>query len=469
MTTDKGWNVTLDDTATYNFGTGDPLTGHTLWTSEVDSVTANGTASAVDLTLGVDPDDAVGPHSFTGLTNPLTVTSGTYHYGDIYSFSQTIESVKATGTHTGEVKLTLEDNNNPPTGITEVTVPNPTTFSYQVGGTYTGHLKISKISNIQDKATVKAKNGQSATGAHFSGLAVNSSTTPAVCKGIAEDGNVKVVHRTSEKSFNGKPVSSVTIATEDGQSISGMVGQSYAQGAQFCSPLVTLFTIYDTQGREHKVTLKLTKKPSEDNTWSLSLGNGTNTDTVEESDGSMNLSLSGTDLVFDEMGAYKSGGGTITVTYTNPNGAQDSRQIDLNFGALTQYAGTSTIKGEADGNAAGTLKSVQVDASGTITGTYTNGIMRKLAQVAVAQFYNASGLTKTGGNLYQVSNNSGKANVHTAADVGATITASALEMSNVDIANEFSDMIITQRGFQSNSKIITVDDEMLETVIGMKR
>jgi flagellar hook protein FlgE len=87
----------------------------------------------------------------------------------------------------------------------------------------------------------------------------------------------------------------------------------------------------------------------------------------------------------------------------------------------------------------------------------------------VAQFNNASGLTKTGSSLYQESNNSGTANVKTASDLGVTITPSALEMSNVDIANEFSDMIITQRGFQSNSKIITVGDEMLETLIGMKR
>ncbi len=78
-----------------------------------------------------------------------------------------------------------------------------------------------------------------------------------------------------------------------------------------------------------------------------------------------------------------------------------------------------------------------------------------------------------GGNLYAESNNSGRvkngAVIKTASDLGCSITPSALEMSNVDIANEFSDMIITQRGFQSNSKIITVDDEMLETVIGMKR
>ena len=156
----------------------------------------------------------------------------------------------------------------------------------------------------------------------------------------------------------------------------------------------------------------------------------------------------------------------MALNYTN--GAA-SQSVSLNLAGLTQYAGSSTVNATTDGNAAGTLSSVSVDSSGIITGTYTNGIKQTEAQVAVAQFTNASGLTKTGNSLYQESNNSGTANVKTAADLGVTITPSALEMSNVDIANEFSDMIITQRGFQSNSKIITVGDEMLETLINMKR
>ena len=112
---------------------------------------------------------------------------------------------------------------------------------------------------------------------------------------------------------------------------------------------------------------------------------------------------------------------------------------------------------------------MSVDTSGVITGTYTNGVKQTEAQVAVAQFNNASGLTKMGDSLYQESNNSGVANIKTAADLGCKITPSAIEMSNVDVANEFTDMIIPQRGFQSNSKIITVSDEMLETLVNMKR
>ena len=172
-------------------------------------------------------------------------------------------------------------------------------------------------------------------------------------------------------------------------------------------------------------------------------------------------------LQFDPNGKFGSGNGTSTLTLTNGSGT--NQQVTLDLTSLTQYAGKSTVNGSADGNAAGTLSSVSVDSSGIITGTYTNGVKQAEAQVAIAQFTNASGLEKNGNSLYQESNNSGTANVKTASDLGVTITPSALEMSNVDIANEFSNMIVTQRGFQSNSKIITVGDEMLETLINMKR
>ena len=136
---------------------------------------------------------------------------------------------------------------------------------------------------------------------------------------------------------------------------------------------------------------------------------------------------------------------------------------------MTQYASESTVAGTANGYADGTLKSISIDSKGVITGTYTNGVNQSEAQIAIAAFNNPSGLTKSGSSLYTVSNNSGTPNVKTATALGVSLTPSALEMSNVDLANEFSDMIITQRGFQSNSKIITVSDEMLETLVNMKR
>ena len=173
-------------------------------------------------------------------------------------------------------------------------------------------------------------------------------------------------------------------------------------------------------------------------------------------------------LTFDVNGKYKTGSGQPVLTMTN--GSESPQTVNLDYSALTQYAGSNTIAGKADGNRSGTLTSVFIDKTGTITGTYTNGMRKTEAQVALQRFTNPGGLTKIGNSLYEDSNNAGKSGeLTTAATVGATITPSALEMSNVDVANEFTDMIITQRGFQSNSKIITVSDEMLETLVNMKR
>ena len=253
--------------------------------------------------------------------------------------------------------------------------------------------------------------------------------------------------------------------------------KSGTYSAKNSMPVTTTLTTYDTLGNAHAVTMFFVETDPSTNTWKVTVGKDYSdnistdppqTQTIKEADGTVTtISMADITLSFDENGKYDTGSGSGSMTLVN--GSQSPQTITIDFSKLTQYAGSNTVKGNADGNAAGTLKSISIDNSGVITGTYTNGLKQKEAQVAIAQFTNASGLTKTGSSLYQESNNSGTPNVKTAADLGVTITPAALEMSNVDIANEFSDMIITQRGFQSNSKVITVGDEMLETLINMKR
>ena len=254
------------------------------------------------------------------------------------------------------------------------------------------------------------------------------------------------------------PPASATLKMSDG---STQVVTSGRYTTSYGIPVATTITVYDSLGAEHIIPLNIEKTGK--NVWRASLAK----DEIKETNGTVTkLDMSDVDITFTESGMYKDGMGKIKMIAENSSEEQD---ITVNFTGLTQFSGSSTVNAAADGNAAGSLSSVSVDASGIITGTYTNGIVQYEAQVAVAQFNNPAGLTKTGNSLYQKSNNSGTATVSTAADLGVTITPSALEMSNVDVANEFSDMIITQRGFQSNSKIITVSDEMLETLINMKR
>ena len=151
--------------------------------------------------------------------------------------------------------------------------------------------------------------------------------------------------------------------------------------------------------------------------------------------------------------------------------------VRLNLGTagqingVTQFASPSTTKAVSqDGYTMGYLESFSIDNSGVITGVYTNGVRRKLAQIAVAVFTNPGGLEKVGENRYVVSNNSGAPIIGEAGTGGrGGIVAGALEMSNVDLADQFTDMIVTQRGFQANSRTITTSDQMLQELLTLKR
>lgn len=225
---------------------------------------------------------------------------------------------------------------------------------------------------------------------------------------------------------------------------------------------VASFAAYDSEGVKHTITGTFTKSTTA-NEWTFSAG--TTTDTGCKITGG-----TGT-ITFDSAGKYS--GSTVTAISFNPSdtglgGA--TATITLDFSAMTQFDGETTVAVDKDGNTAGSLQSVSTDSSGTIVGSFSNGLKRNLAQVALATFNNPGGLTKSGTSLYSSSNNSGQVQINTAGSGGAgSLTPSSLEMSNVDLSEEFSNMIVTQRGFQANSKIITVSDEMIETLVNLKR
>lgn len=265
--------------------------------------------------------------------------------------------------------------------------------------------------------------------------------------------------------------SSLTLNMTDGATSTETEG-SFTVG--YSKPKTTIATVYDSLGNSHNVVIYMTKTGADNtgSTWQMSLSDvkadGSSTANLTDSNGNnIDLEMPKTEIKFNVNGGYDTGSGTTTLTLVN--GAVGTQTVALDFTGLTQYAGSSTAFATTDGNAAGTLKSVSIDSSGVITGTYTNGLNVQEAQVAIAQFNNASGLTKNGNSLYVESNNSGTPNVGTINGLGCTVTPSSLEMSNVDMASELTDMIVTQRGYQSNSKIITVSDELLETLINMKR
>lgn len=177
-------------------------------------------------------------------------------------------------------------------------------------------------------------------------------------------------------------------------------------------------------------------------------------------------------LTFDSATGKLTGDPTGTITVTPTNGAPDLT-INLtaaDFQNITQFSGSNTVDvDQADGSTDGYLTSFNIGASGEITGVYSNGQVKVLGQIVVATFSNPEGLDKVGNNLFQVSNNSGEPNIGAPGDGRGKLIGSALEMSNVDLAEEFTEMIVAQRGFQANTRMITTSDEILQELVNLKR
>ena len=455
---------------TYAMKTSYPITAMTATLADGSTVTVDTTSTSIYMT-GKVPASTIS--SLSGLSwstaDTITLASGASLTSGT-AYSQTISSVSGSGPYT----LTLADGTtvststaytagstytNTPT-FTGGTLADGSTFTIASGTAYKiGSALTSKISSMTGSV-----NGDTFT-AGSGAIVPSSGLTASGIKLTTSSGTIVDVSSSDTGSYTKggtykTTINSMTLTMSDETTQSITSGTSaYTMGTSM--PVTTTATVYDSLGNAHNIPILLTKTAA--NTWIASLGKTS----ITETDGTTTtLTMDDATLKFTTSGKYESGSATLSLAYGNGAAAQT---VAVKLADVTQYSGTSTVKTEADGNAAGTLKSVAIDSKGIITGTYTNGVKQSEAQVAIAQFNNPGGLTKNGSSLYAESNNSGTANIKTASDLGVTLTPSALEMSNVDVANEFSDMIITQRGFQANSKIITVGDDMLETLINMKR
>ena len=228
--------------------------------------------------------------------------------------------------------------------------------------------------------------------------------------------------------------------------------------------------IYDSLGVGHLITMKYTR---------ASLGvtppQGATTSwnwTAMENGQALGSSTTGsnTPLYFGSNGQLV-GGASQTITITPTDGSISPFSVILNNNAITQLSSDSTaIAKTQDGYGVGTLQSFSISSNGMVNSVFTSGQTRSLGQIALASFSNPSGLEKLGNNMYRGTDNSGTAVVGVPNQSGrGKINPGYLEMSNVDLSSEFTNLIITQRGFQANSKIVTVIDELLQEVINMKR
>ncbi len=180
-------------------------------------------------------------------------------------------------------------------------------------------------------------------------------------------------------------------------------------------------------------------------------------------------------LTFNTNGALIAGGAAEPTTF-NFAGAQTGQVVNLVLGSAsgegstTQYSSASnTVYQSQDGYPPGVLQGISVGQDGTISGSYDNGQILKLYQLTLANFNNPQGLSTDGGNLYSATLRSGDAYTSAPGAGGmGKISANSLEESNVDLATQFSRMIIAQSGYEANSKVITTTDEILQTLMNMK-
>lgn len=219
----------------------------------------------------------------------------------------------------------------------------------------------------------------------------------------------------------------------------------------------TAVTVYDSLGVTHSIQIGFVKTGINEWTWEAYLPG--------ESDPFSGI------ITFDAHGVLLAGSDSeVHELIFKPEGAEEIH-VSMDFSNVSQVAGPTTIEsGPVDGWPTGTLESFSFDSSGTISGFYSNGKNRILGQIALANFANPQGLIKVGKSLFIESNNSGGADIGVAGTSGrGSVAPASLEMSNVDLAEEFTQMIITQRGFQANSRVITVSDELLQELVNLKR
>jgi flagellar hook protein FlgE len=245
---------------------------------------------------------------------------------------------------------------------------------------------------------------------------------------------------------------------------------TYSAGPPATGLVGSTLTVYDSLG--NAITLKLEfRKNSAANTWDVYAfydddGNPSNPDEEVRPDPDyIDFNNSTGAIETPDNGILKFSLATL------PSGAATPLAFDIDFSALTQFAGASQLNvSRQDGAPAGALVSFAVGSTGEITGIYSNGANQVIGQLALASFTNPGGLQRQGQNLWSPSANSGEPIIGQPNTNGrGSVSTGTLESSNVDLAQQFTSVILAQRGFQSSSRVITAGDQMLQDLVNIIR
>ena len=236
----------------------------------------------------------------------------------------------------------------------------------------------------------------------------------------------------------------------------GFVAATPASTSNFSSNI----TAYDSLGNSHDIAVYFTK--TADNTWTYNAATET---------GTINTGGNGT-IAFNSDGTQDAAASsTSDLDISFENGPAANQLINFDFGNTTQYATSSTLNSMVqDGYGSGSLLTIGIDLDGLITGISTNGCVQELAKIVVATFESPWGLSKIGDNLFAEARDSGTPiTSQTGGGSIGSILASTLESSNVDLGAQFMKMIIVQRSYQANARVITTSDQLLNEMVNLKR
>ncbi|NOY60333.1 MAG: flagellar hook-basal body complex protein [Calditrichaeota bacterium] len=286
---------------------------------------------------------------------------------------------------------------------------------------------------------------------------------------LAADGTLKIEDAMAGAS---KTTVSMTFFDKETSTIAIMPTFDITKDGRDAGEHESSISAYDSKGATHTVTLKFTNNSTTDEPdlwrWEAIVDNG---EIVPDSGnrGVAKFNPNGSLAYFQSEDGlpltFEPGNGATTMSITVGAGKANS------FSGLTQLKNpTTAVVTEQDGYGLGDLYDISFDTTGKVTGHFTNGVSQVLAQVALATFSNEAGLADVGENMFTVGDNSGMAIKGWAGTtVHADIAAGHLEMSNVDLAQEFTNMIVAQRGFQANARVITTSDTLLDEIVRLKR
>lgn len=327
------------------------------------------------------------------------------------------------------------------------------------GKAYTFATKYTKTANNTFDLTWDLKDS--------SGTVLNSSSSPIAmvfgANGTLQTMNgaapaaIAVTNATNGLNFSFNPTA--ITQTSSSTTVSSLVDNNRTP-----TVINSSLTVFDSLGKSHTVAVKYTK--SADNVWDWTASVPSTSGTLSAAKGS---------ITFNPDGSISSMNPNPPVLNFTPSGGASPQNIELNFGSglsgITQTSSGSVVSVlNQNGSAAASLSNLNIDQYGYIVGVFSNGETRKLAQIVMATFPNLDGLTNYGDSMYTVSANSGEAFIGVPGEeTRSTLHAGALEQSNVDLSEEFTKMIVSQRGFQANARIISTADQLLQEITNLVR